>query len=89
MRTVCDLGDEWNPTQLNTDQTVKAVAVNIEKHEVNQGLIQVDGYAYLIDSVVPISKQMKIVDGDILTIKHVKEIKPGDDSIMYRVLAQK
>jgi len=87
LSTVTKTGTAYNPYSTKATQTVKAVQVSFTKDERDQGLVASNSKVYLVDSVVPILKSMTITDGLEMAITSVSPLKPGDDVILYRVIA--
>lgn len=89
LTTTTNSGTDWNPTQSTSDATVKAVNVKITEKQIEAGLATAESRAYLIDSQQTVSKGQSITDGDTYNINRVEEIKPGNQSILYRVFVSK
>ena len=87
LRTLTDVGDDWNPVRQESDVVVKAVNVKISSHQIAAGIATADDVCYLIDSQQAVVKGQKIVDGEVFTINKVEHVKPGDQSIMYKAYA--
>lgn len=81
------VGPAYDPNTTKTTNTVIALQVAAKQSERDRGLVTETSRVYLVDSKVVIKKKMKLVDGKKLSITSVKHLQPGDQSILYRVIA--
>lgn len=81
-------GVAWNPAHQEVKTTVKAVGITIRNDEFPDALIQKGDRGYLVDSAVPVTTEMKIIDDGEFEILDFIEIKPGDQSILFKVVAR-
>lgn len=82
--------EAWNP-ELSWAQSA-AIGVNVgqNKSERDNELIQSSDSVFLIESSVAVSTENRLLDGnDEFSIIAVTELKPGDTTLLYRVIARK
>ena len=85
-RSTVMAGDEWNPTPIDTDTTIKAVATSFKANEVDGTLIKSTDKQYL--TYAEITTEDKIVDTEVLSVVNVVTIQTGDTKIIYKVQAR-
>lgn len=85
--TIANSGDDFNPTQIETLETVKAVQTQLDT--VDNDLILATDKGFLIDATL-ITADMRIRDGSTdYSIVLVTEVKPGDTNMIFKVQARK
>lgn len=85
--TIANSGADWDPTQAESTETVKAV--NTQLDSVDNDLILATDKGFLIQAD-SITNDMRIRDGSTdYSIVQVTEIKPGATSMIYKVQARK
>lgn len=88
LRSFVESGHPSSPTRTPVDTTVKALSVKVNYSELDGTLVKIGDKAYLMSSKVQPDVDMRIIDGRELSIVSVTETKPGDQTIMYRVIAR-
>lgn len=90
LRSFSSSGDAWNPTQSQTDVTVKAVFSRYSSFETDGVLIRADDVKVLIEASAAPTLSQRIIDGSIdYSIVNVQTVKPGDVAMLYIVQARK
>lgn len=85
--TITNSGDDWDPVQVETTETVKAIQTQLDN--VDNDLILATDKGFLVSAAL-ITVDMRIRDGSKdYSIVAVTEITPGDTFIIYKVQARK
>jgi len=83
-RTITNVGDEWNRTQVNIDTAIDGVIVDYGSNEIDNTLILAKDKKLLTTSLVSIDN--KIVDGSIAySVISVSVVEPATTSLLYKI----
>lgn len=83
-------GTAYNPSISWIVSTAKAVNTRKNIGELTNSLIKLSDSVLLVDSSAPISTETVILDaGDNFSVVSVTEIKPGDTTILYRLIVRR
>lgn len=80
-------GDPWNPTLINTDTAIKAVATSFKANEVDGTIIKATDKQYL--AYTEVTTADKIVDDEELSVINVMPIQTGPTKIIYKIQARR
>lgn len=82
-------GAAWDPVQSETTVDVVGMSTMLNYDEVDGDLIRRDDKIILLDSSTPPLVTHRLRDGDRdYSIVNVREIKPGETTILYKVQAR-
>lgn len=88
LRQTTTSGPSYNPTITNTDSTIIGVMTDYTSAQIDGTLIQANDKQILTYETV--TNKDKIIDGGVVySVVNVKEIKPANDTILYKVQVRK
>ena len=84
--TVTNSGDEWNPTQSETEVDVIAIQLSFNSNDIDGDLVKRDDKLFLIDSSIQPSLDMKFRHKDkSYQITYIDTLEPADTTIRYKL----
>lgn len=87
LRTYTKTGSSYDPIlKPNDSAPVYALQTKAKKYEYDRGLVTATSKVLLVESTIPITKDMKVIDGSELSITSLEPLQLGDDVIFYRVM---
>ena len=87
LRTYADAGSAYDPVTTPSDSApVYALQVKARKNEFDRDLITSTSKVLLIESTIPITKDMKIIDDGEFSITSIDPLQLGEQAIFYRVI---
>lgn len=86
VRTFTQSGDDWNPVQVPSDVTVRAVMTQFAAEEIDGTLIQASDKRFLIAGGADVSLAKRLIDGAVdYEVVAVECVKPGPVVVLWKV----
>ena len=87
--TTTNSGTAYDPTTSESTVGIVGVQTQFKADEIGGDLVRDDDKLFLVDSAIPITTAMRIVDDSVsYSIKSSRVVHPGMTSILYKVQAR-
>lgn len=83
-RRYTNTGNAYDPTRTPADAPIVAAVVAYKAHQIGAGGIQMQDRKAYITADEPMLSTDKVLDGGVeYNIVHLREVRPGDETLVY------